>query len=179
MITRQPRTGNPRFEVADIFRRYGPLYRHHVSLPRSHRKVMHAIEVCRTSELGGHLERCDSCGYERNAYNSCRNRHCPKCQSVAKADWLEKRKAELLPVDYFHTVFTIPHELNPITLCNKKIVFDILFKAVAETLTGICLRSQTWPGRQDRIYIDSAYMGPETARSLSPALCHTGRRINV
>jgi len=134
LITRQPRTGNARFEVADIFRRYGPLYRHHVSLPRSHRNVMHAIEVCRTSELGGHLERCDSCGYERNAYNSCRNRHCPKCQSVAKADWLEKRKAELLPVNYFHTVFTIPHELNPLTLCNKKIIFDILFKAVAETL---------------------------------------------
>jgi len=98
----------PRYEVADIFRAHGSLYRHNFSLPLSHLKVMHAIEACRTSELGGHLERCDSCGYERNAYNSCRNRHCPKCQALAKAEWLEKRKAELLPVEYFHNVFTIP-----------------------------------------------------------------------
>lgn len=95
---------------------------------------MRAIETCRTSELGGHLEQCDSCGHERYAYNSCRNRHCPKCQALAKAEWLEKRKDELLPVEYFHNVFTIPHELNQITLCNKKVVFDILFKTVAETL---------------------------------------------
>lgn len=128
------RPARPRYEVADIFRAHGPLYRHNFSLPMSHRKVMHAIETCRTSELGGHLERCDSCGYERNAYNSCRNRHCPKCQALAKAEWLEKRKAELLPVEYFHNVFTIPHELNQIMLRNKKVVFDILFKTVAEAL---------------------------------------------
>lgn len=134
LIPEQPKTIRPRWEVADIFRRYGPLYRNNFALPVSHHKVMRAIEVCRTSELGGHLERCDSCGYERNAYNSCRNRHCPKCQALAKGDWLEKRKAELLPVEYFHNVFTIPHELNKITLCNKKVVFDILFKTVAETL---------------------------------------------
>jgi len=124
----------PQYEVGDIFRIYGPLYRQNRSLPISHLKVMHAIEVCRTAELGGHLERCDHCGYERNAYNSCRNRHCPKCQALAKAEWLEKRQAELLPVEYFHNVFTIPHELNSVALCNETIVYDILFRAVACTL---------------------------------------------
>jgi hypothetical protein len=95
---------------------------------------MRAIEICRTAELGGHLERCDHCGYERNAYNSCRNRHCPKCQALAKAEWLEKRRAELLPIGYFHNVFTIPHELNQITLCNKAVVYDILFNSVSQTI---------------------------------------------
>ncbi len=95
---------------------------------------MHEIEVCRTAYLGGHIEKCDSCGAERNAYNSCRNRHCPKCQAMTKARWLQARKAELLPVTYFHNVFTLPHELNSIALCNKKVIFHILFKAVSETL---------------------------------------------
>ncbi|NIQ12004.1 MAG: IS91 family transposase [Gammaproteobacteria bacterium] len=124
----------PCYEVADIFREYGEQYKRSHSLPLSHLKVMHAIEVCHTAYLGGHVERCDRCGYERIAYNSCRNRHCPKCQALAKAEWLEKRKAELLPVGYFHNVFTIPHELNQVVLCNKKVVFDLLFKTVAETL---------------------------------------------
>jgi len=124
----------PRYEVADIFRAYGPLYRQNFSLPLSHLKVMHAIEACRTAEFGGHLERCDHCGYERNAYNSCRNRHCPKCQALAKAEWLEKRKEELLPIEYFHNVFTIPHELNHITICNKTVVYNILFNSVSQTL---------------------------------------------
>jgi hypothetical protein len=124
----------PRYEVADIFREYSEQYRSSHSLPLSDLKVMHAIEVCRTAYLGGHLERCDLCGFERIAYNSCRNRHCPKCQALAKAEWLEKRKAELLPVEYFHNVFTIPHELNQLAQCNKKVVFDLLFKTVAETL---------------------------------------------
>ena len=127
-------SARPRYEVADIFREYGEQYRRSHSLPLSDLKVMHAIEVCRTAYLGGHLERCDHCGFERIAYNSCRNRHCPKCQALAKAEWLEKRKTELLPVGYFHNVFTIPHELNQVALCNKKVVFDVLFKTVAETL---------------------------------------------
>ena len=126
--------GRPRYEVADIFRMYGRSYRQKHSLPASYLKVMRAIEICRTAELGGHLERCDHCGYERNAYNSCRNRHCPKCQALAKAEWLENRRAELLPVEYFHNVFTIPHQLNQITLCNKTVIYDILFKSVAQTL---------------------------------------------
>ncbi len=124
----------PSWELADVFRLYGQEYRRKHKLPVSHLKVMHAVEVCRTRCLGGHLERCDRCGHERPAYNSCRNRHCPKCQSLAKARWLEARRRELLPVGYFHTVFTLPHELNPLALRNKRTVYDILFASAAETL---------------------------------------------
>lgn len=125
---------NRRPELADIFRAYGELYRKAHPLPRSHLKVMRAIESCRTAALGGHLEQCDTCGYQQPAYNSCRNRHCPKCGALAKAQWLEDRKADLLPVGYFHLVFTLPHELNPLALSNKKALCDILFKAVSQTL---------------------------------------------
>lgn len=121
-------------ELADIFNLYGQTYQHSHPLPFSHIKVMQDIQNCRTAALGGHVEICSDCEFERISYNSCRNRHCPKCQTMAKGNWLENRKAELLPVGYFHTVFTIPHELNPITLCNKKVVFDILFDSVAQTL---------------------------------------------
>ena len=121
-------------ELADIFRLYGERYRCTHPLPASHRKAMRAIEVCRTQELGGHLKKCDTCGFEHPAYNSCRNRHCPKCQSLAKAQWLEKQTAELLPVGYFHLVFTLPHELNRLILAHKKILLALLFKAVSETL---------------------------------------------
>jgi len=124
----------PRWEVADIFREYGDAYRQAHPLPLSHLKVMHAIEVCRTSYLGGHLEHCDSCDYERPVYNSCRNRHCPKCQALTKARWLAARQAELLPVGYFHNVFTLPHELNPLALVNQQVVYDLLFRSVSETL---------------------------------------------
>lgn len=124
----------PKWEIADIFRLHSKQYRDSHSLPLSHLKVMHSIEVCRTAYLGGHVEKCDSCEYERHAYNSCRNRHCPKCQTLTKAKWLEARKSEILPVGYFHTVFTLPHEINPVALCNQKIIFDMLFKAVPETL---------------------------------------------
>jgi hypothetical protein len=95
---------------------------------------MHHIEVCRTAELGGHVEQCDQCGFERIAYNSCRDRHCPKCQTLAKEQWLNDRKSELLPCGYFHFVFTLPHDLNHIVLCNKKVTLQILFTAVNETL---------------------------------------------
>jgi hypothetical protein len=95
---------------------------------------MRAVEVCRTAELGGHLKQCDTCGFEHPSYNSCRNRHCPKCQSLAKAQWLQKQSAELLPVGYFHLVFTLPHLLNGLILAHKKILLSLLFKAVSETL---------------------------------------------
>ena len=131
---RAPGKVRPTWEVADILRLHGQSYRHANRLPASHIKIMRLLEVCRTARLGGHLEKCNTCGYERPAYNSCRNRHCPKCQTLAKEQWLEDRKQELLPVQYFHTVFTLPHELNPLVLVNKKALFDILFRAVSETL---------------------------------------------
>ena len=123
-----------KWEVADIFRLYGKEYRDCHCLPPYQLKVMHAIEICRTEYLGGHREKCDNCGHEHYNYHSCRNRHCPKCQTLTKAKWLEDRKAELLHVSYFHNVFTLPHELNPIALANKKLIYGILFKSVAETL---------------------------------------------
>jgi len=126
--------GRRKWELADIFRQHGESYRRTHPLPTSHLKVMRAISVCRTQELGGHLEKCTACGFERPAYNSCRNRHCPKCQSLAKAKWLEKQTSELLPIGYFHLVFTLPHELNRIILANKKILLSLLFKAVSQTL---------------------------------------------
>ena len=129
----------PRLEVADVLRRYGPAYRQQYagSLSRGQRRVMSAIALCRTAALGGHLERCDSCGHQRPAYNSCRNRHCPKCQSLARAKWLEDRQAELLPVEYFHVVFTMPEEVAAIAYQNKEVVYGILFRATAETLRTI------------------------------------------
>jgi len=129
----------PKLEVADVFRRYGKAYReqHGASMPMEQRRVMDAIEVCRTAVLGGHLERCDQCDYERNAFNSCRDRHCPKCQCLARAQWLEDRQAELLETQYFHVVFTVPEEIAAITLQNKRVVYGILFHATAETLSTI------------------------------------------
>jgi len=123
--------------LADIVRLYGPAYRRARRLPLAHLKVLRAIESCRTAALGGHREGCAHCGLERYAYNSCRNRHCPKCQALAKAQWLEQRQTELLDVPYFHNVFTLPHQLNPLILChqdNRRAVLNLLFRAAAETL---------------------------------------------
>ena len=130
----QPAATKGGVELADIFRAYGESYRRDQPLPVSHLKVIEAVERCRTAALGGHIERCDSCGFERPAYNSCRNRHCPKCQSLAKVKWLDKQKSETLPVGYFHLVFTLPHELNGLILTNKRILLSHLFKAVGDTL---------------------------------------------
>jgi len=126
--------GEARPELADVFRQYGESYQRTHRISACQQKVMRAVSVCRTQELGGHLERCDACGFERPSYNSCRNRHCPKCQSLGKARWLEKQTLELLPVGYFHLVFTLPHELNRLILANKKIALSFLFKAASETL---------------------------------------------
>jgi hypothetical protein len=134
----------PRLEVADVFRRYGETYReqHGASMSPAQRHVMTAIEVCRTAALGGHLERCDECGHERNCFNSCRDRHCPKCQSLARAQWIENRQSELLEVPYFHVVFTVPEEIAAIISQNKKVVYGILFHATAESLTTIAADPQ-------------------------------------
>jgi predicted Zn-ribbon and HTH transcriptional regulator len=121
-------------ELADIFRQYGQSYAKTHRLSAAQQRVMRAVETCRTAELGGHLKQCDRCGFEHPSYNSCRNRHCPKCQSLAKAQWLQKQNAELLPVGYFHLVFTLPHLFNGLILAHKKIVLSLLFKAVSETL---------------------------------------------
>ena len=128
-----------RLEVADIFRAHGPAWRKaragHVSLGQL--KVMSAIETCRTAALGGHVAACQKCNHRHIAYNSCRNRHCPKCQGAVARDWLAARQAELLPVAYYHVVFTLPAPLADIAYQNKAIVYTILFKAAAETLTTI------------------------------------------
>src|SRR3954471_16517243 len=126
-------------EVADIFRRHGEAFRqaHAGHLGCVERRVMGAITACRTAVLGGHVEQCDDCGVTRIAYNSCRNRHCPKCQGLARAQWLADRQAELLPVPYFHLVFTVPAAIAGIALQNKAVVYDILFRAAAETVQTI------------------------------------------
>src|SRR6267142_2760725 len=129
----------PRLEVADVFRAAGARYRetHATTLSRSQRRVMSAIERCRTAALGGHVEACDRCDHQRIAYNSCRNRHCAKCQSLAKAQWLADRQADLLPVPYFHVVFTVPQEIAAIAYHNQRVVYNLLFRATAETLRTI------------------------------------------
>jgi len=126
-------------EVADIFRSFGSSYReaHGHEMPVRHLRVMRAIEICRTAELGGHVDQCDQCGALRISYNSCRNRHCPKCQSLDKERWLEARERDLLPTSYFHLVFTLPEGLRPLALRNQKVVYNLLFKFASETLTQL------------------------------------------
>src|SRR5919206_3960310 len=126
-------------EVADIFRAHGAAFRKdqagHLSLAQL--KVMSAIETCRTACLGGHVEACSDCGHHRVAYNSCRNRHCPKCQGAAARAWLAEREADLLPVGYFHLVFSLPAEIAALALQNKAAVYGLLFRAAAETMMTI------------------------------------------
>jgi predicted Zn-ribbon and HTH transcriptional regulator len=126
----------PPFEVADIIREHGNGFvdRNRSWLTWLHLRVLFAIEHCRTAALGGHLDRCRACGYEATSFNSCRSRHCPKCQTNARDKWLAGRSQELLPVNYFHVVFTIPHELSWLALQNKKVVYDLLFRASSATL---------------------------------------------
>ena len=155
----------PRLEVADIFRRYGTDYRLHngASMSMGQHRVMTAIEVCRTAVLGGHLEQCDHCGHQRNAYNSCSDRHCPKCQSLAQAQWLEDRQAELLATQYFHVVFTMPEQIATIAYQNKRELYGILFRATAQTLLTIADRYEELTG-------SSLWQCP---------VCHQGRMLMI
>jgi hypothetical protein len=123
-----------RLDVADILRRFGPSYAHTHAVSPFEQRIIDDLTACRTARLGGHLEHCLQCGFERHAYNSCRNRHCPKCQTLTKMRWIEARRAELLPTPYFHTVFTLPHELNPLVLANKRLLLALLFQSASETL---------------------------------------------
>jgi predicted nucleic acid-binding Zn ribbon protein len=120
--------------VADIFRAHGDAYRRSHALSTAQRRTMRDIEACRTAVLGGHLDVCGACGHEVPAYNSCRNRHCPKCQALAQDEWLRQRQARILPTHYFHVVFTVPAELRGLTLCNREVVFALLFAAASATL---------------------------------------------
>lgn len=129
----------PTLEVADVIRRHANelLESRGSSITSDHKYVLKSLAACRTAALGGHLERCDHCAHERPAYNSCGNRHCPKCQQQATADWFDARQKEVLPVPYFHLIFTIPHLLNRLTWQNKKVVYNILFAAAAEALQEV------------------------------------------
>ena len=128
--------------MADLFRRHGADYRKRHRLPLDQLRVMRAIETCRTAALGGHVERCGHCHHQRISYNSCRNRHCPKCQNLARTEWVERRKRELLPIEYFHIVFTIPESLNALALQNRKVVYKLLFETSARTLETIAADPQ-------------------------------------
>jgi hypothetical protein len=127
----------PAFEVAGIFHAHGARYREQHDLPFHQLRLMQAIESCRTAALGGHVEQCSHCAEERISYNSCGNRHCPKCQNLTRTKWVESRKGELLPIDYHHVVFTIPEQLNDLVLRNKPLLYKILFAASAATLQTI------------------------------------------
>jgi len=130
-------TDRHRLEVADVFRQHGEAYLAKYGASREQRRVLRDIQACRTAALGGHIAQCDQCGHQAISYNSCRNRHCPKCQGPARARWLEARAAELLPVPYFHVVFTVPEVLGPLALQNKRVVYNVLFQATAATLLEV------------------------------------------
>ena len=129
-----PQTVQLGFEVADVLRAHGPEYAARHPLSTEQAAVIRHLTTCRTAALGGHLDACAACGFQRVSYNSCRDRHCPKCQATKQAQWLETRLERLLPCPHFHVVFTMPESLNPLALRNKRLIYDLLFKTAAETL---------------------------------------------
>jgi len=174
MIAAPQAAAGDRIELADILNRYGDAYLRDHYLRSSQLKVVHAIRSCRTAALGGHCEWCSRCGFTRYAYHSCRNRHCPKCQTFAKEQWVQLRRRELLPVSYFHNVFTLPHELNPLVLfCeeNQRLLLNLLFHAAAQTLlafghnnlggqVGFTLVLHTWDQQlRDHFHVHAVIAG--------------------
>jgi hypothetical protein len=161
----------PPFEVADIIRAHGNsfLEKNRSWLTWLHLRVLFAIEHCRTAAIGGHLDRCRQCGHEAVSFNSCRSRHCPKCQTNARDKWLTSRSKELLPVKYVHVVFTIPHELSWLALHNKKVVYDLLFRASATTLLEVAVDQTSWC--RDRVPQRPSYLGTESSASSASPLC--------
>lgn len=152
----------PALEVAQIFRHHGPDYRENHRLSPEQHKAMRDIERCRTAHLGGHVDFCSyGCGYFSISYNSCRNRHCPKCQSLQQAKWLEARLERLLPTRYFHLVVTLPHELNPLVRLNPERVFNLLFEATSRALLQFA-RDYERPAGSDRFYCRTAHLGSGT-----------------
>jgi hypothetical protein len=133
----EPRLKSPR-EVGDIFREHSQSFRDHYKLSSRQMKVFYAVKNCRTAFLGGHIDKCDDCGHIHISYNSCRDRHCPKCQGLKKARWIDKLAGDMLPVSYFHVVFTIPSQLNPVVLAHPRCLYNILFKAASETIITLC-----------------------------------------
>ena len=125
-------------ELQSIFREHGDAYRATRNITAVQSKAMNAILTCRTAELGAHIDRCDECGFEKISYNSCRNRHCPKCQTFAKEDWIDRQKQNLIDCQYFHTVFTVPADLRPVFMQNQEKLYKIFFKAASLTLLELC-----------------------------------------
>jgi hypothetical protein len=145
----------PARELADIFRLHGPAYRQTHSLPLHQLRLMQAIETCRTPALGGVVEHCDHCHYRHIRYRSCRNRHCPKCQGLARQKWLAQRQAELLPVEYFHVVFTLPEPIAQLAFYNKEVIYEILFRITAQTLLSVARDPQRF-GRDPGPFLRAA-----------------------
>src|SRR5881398_2289305 len=164
----------PTFEVADILRVQGDRFldRYRSSFGFQQLKAFRAILRCRTAALGGHRDACPSCGHQAISYNSCRNRHCPKCQTQARERWLAARERELLTTSYFHVVFTVPHELNVLALENPRLFYDLLFTASAQTLLEIAFDPQA-PRSRDRCHRHPAHLGAEPAPTSSHSLCHS------
>ena len=146
-----PISGRPAFEVADVFRLYGDEYRRTHTLTPQQARVMHDIETCRTPELGCHADVCEACGHVEIGHNSCHNRHCPKCQGVAKRRWVEARLGQLMPIPYFHVVFTLPNMIFPLCMHNQKLIYDLLFESAAETLKAFG-RDPKWLGSEIGFY---------------------------
>lgn len=148
---RSPKTKKPKYEVADIFRLYGEDYRSQHGMTKKQHAVMNAIMNCRTSKFGYHVDMCDECGYTEEEFNSCRDRHCPKCQGINRRKWVNARLEDILPVPYFHIVFTLPHFINPILSYNKSIIYELLFSASSETLMALG-RNPKWLGGEIGFY---------------------------